>query len=150
MGREIANATGAEINDENEKIMATCFSLRSDPKRYRTLLEDLKRSANLGRDEYPETLTEAFNVVVRESGEYDTIGGRQQGSHYRGRSSCRGCSNHNFLFVQGGGDRVEYTRYNDTGSDEIIAGTDNISHSNITCFSCKFIDHYRYVCPYAP
>ena len=47
------------------------------------MLEDLKRSANLGRDEYPETLTEAFNLLVRESGEYDTV--RTTSTRYRPR-----------------------------------------------------------------
>ena len=49
--------------------MATCFILRSDDVRYRTSLDNLKISAKRGRDEYP-TITNAFDVLVRESGDH--------------------------------------------------------------------------------
>ena len=73
IGTELSAASGSQIREEKEKYMAICFILRSDEIRYKRLLEDLKRSANLGRDEYPETLTKAFDLLVRESGEYDTV-----------------------------------------------------------------------------
>ena len=53
--------------------MAVCYILRSDTDRYGKLLDDLKSSANRGRDEYPVTLTDAFDLLVRESGELDTV-----------------------------------------------------------------------------
>ena len=71
--KTIANTSAAEIRAEKEKFMAVCFLLRSDETRYKTLLDYLKRSSNLGRDEYHVTLTEAFDLLVRESGEYDTV-----------------------------------------------------------------------------
>ena len=40
--------------------MAVCFILRSDEARYKKLNDNLKRSANPGRDEYPKTLTDAL------------------------------------------------------------------------------------------
>ena len=71
--------------------MTTGFILRSDVNRYKQLLKDLKRLANLGRDEYPESLTEAFNLLVRESGEYDTVRNRYS-NRYRGRGGQGGQS----------------------------------------------------------
>eukprot|EP00555_Chaetoceros_dichaeta_P015393 CAMPEP_0198275326 /NCGR_PEP_ID=MMETSP1447-20131203/64102_1 /TAXON_ID=420782 /ORGANISM="Chaetoceros dichaeta, Strain CCMP1751" /LENGTH=154 /DNA_ID=CAMNT_0043970089 /DNA_START=87 /DNA_END=552 /DNA_ORIENTATION=+ len=38
----------------------------SERLRYKKLLEDLRSSANRGRDEYPTTLTGAFDLLVRE------------------------------------------------------------------------------------
>ena len=68
--------------------MATSFILRSDESRYKTLLDGLKRSANLGRDEYSTTLTEAFYLLVQESSEYDTF--RHSSNRYRGRGGRSG------------------------------------------------------------
>ena len=53
--------------------MGMCFILLSHEGTYKKLLDDLKRSANLGKDKYPETLTKAFNLLVRESREYDSV-----------------------------------------------------------------------------
>ena len=85
-------------NEEKEKFMAICFILRSDPDRYNVLLQYLERSANLGRDEYPKTLTEAFGLLVRESGEYDTV--RSASNRYRSRGGRGGRGRQNFLFAQ--------------------------------------------------
>ena len=97
----------------------------------------MKRSANLGRDEYPKTLMEVFNLLVRESGEYDTV--RQPNNRFRGRGGRGGRGNHAFMFTQqGGGDQNEYTRFNDGGTDEIVAGTDTVTHHDINCYVYRF------------
>ena len=62
LGKELKLASEAEIHNEKEKMMAACFILGSNKSRYKNFLDNLKRSANLGRDEYPETLTGAFNL----------------------------------------------------------------------------------------
>ena len=151
LGKTIAAANNAEINAEKEKFMAVCFILRSDESRYKSLLDGLKRSANLGRDEYPATLTEAFDLLVRESGEYDSV--RQSGNRYRGgggRGGRGGRGRQSYIFAQQGrGGRgnptneCTYSRTNDDGSNEIIAGSDGNTHENITCFGCNFRGHYR-------
>ena len=63
LGKELSSATDDEINAEREKFLAMCFILRSNEVTYKKLLDDLKRSTNLGRDEYPEILTGAFDGV---------------------------------------------------------------------------------------
>ena len=50
---------------KKKKVMAVYYILRSNIDRYGKLLEDLKSSANCGRDEYPVTLTDAFDFLVR-------------------------------------------------------------------------------------
>ena len=73
MGKTIHAASNDEIKDERDHFMAVCFIIRSDEGRYKKLLDDLKCSANRGRDEYPVALNDTFDLLVRESGEYDTI-----------------------------------------------------------------------------
>ena len=76
MGKyELSSATKEKINEEKEKFMAAHVVLRSDDARYRTLLDDLKSSANRERDECPTTLTNDYDLLVRESGEQDTARG---------------------------------------------------------------------------
>ena len=143
LGKNIGTATADEVKDEKERFLAIYFILRSDENRYKKLLEDLKSSGNRGRDEYPTTLTGAFDLLVRESGEYDT--NNQNARRQRGRFGNRGRGN--FIFAQNG--RNEYTRANDTNSDEVVAGTDGVTLATITCFGCHFKGHYKGQCPYA-
>ena len=131
----------------------------NERSRYKKLLDDLKSSANRGRDEYPITLTKAFDLLVRESGEYDTVRGFNP--RYRTRRGRGGRGRGNFLFAQqgrgeqnapqgrGGQNRNErYSRVNDNNSVEVVAGIDGETHPNITCFGCLFTGHYRGQCPY--
>ena len=101
LGKVIANATVAELHAEKEQFMAVCFILRSDEARYKILLDGLKRSANLGRDEYAATLTETFDLLLRESGEYDNVR-HQPSNRYCGRGGCGGRGCQSYLFVQQG------------------------------------------------
>ena len=59
LAKKVEEETGSEINAEKEKCVTTCYVLRSDTDRYSKLLEDLKSSANRGRDQHPITLTDA-------------------------------------------------------------------------------------------
>ena len=120
------------------------------------MLQDLKRPENLGRDEYPKTLTDAFDLLVRESGKYNTV--RPMSNRYRPRGGCGGRGRQNFLFAQQGcgeqgrggrGNRnITFSRMNVDDSDEIMAGTDGETFPNIPCFGCNFHGYYCSACPY--
>ena len=73
MGKDIKTATDKEAQKEKQYFKTICFILREDEGRYKTLLDDLKSSANCGRNEYPTTLILAFDLLVREPDEYDQI-----------------------------------------------------------------------------
>ena len=101
IGKPLDTATDTEINEEKEKFMAVCFTLGSDQQRYKKLLDDLKSSANCGRDKYPETVTDAFDLLVRDSGEYDSVA--PPNNRYRGHSGPRGRGCQNIMVAQQNG-----------------------------------------------
>jgi len=155
MGKDIKTATDKEVQTEKEHFKAICFILRADEGRFKKLLDDLKSSANRGRDEYPTTLTSALDLLVRESGEYDQTtpcsrfnprgGGRGRFGRGRGRSSV--------MFTQAGRGRgrgrgEQSTRTNDSYSEEIVPGDDGVSHPTVKCFGCNFMGHYCGECQY--
>ena len=96
----------------------------------------MKWSTNLGKDDYPKTLTEAFNMLVRESGEYDSV--RRAYSHRFGFGHERG--HVSYLPVQLARDdnqnNIMYSRTNSNNSQEIVVGTDGETHPSMTCFGC--------------
>ena len=55
-------------------------------------------STNRGRDEYPLTLTDAFDLPVRESGKFDTV---KSNRRFNGRGG-RGRRGSNYMFAQRG------------------------------------------------
>lgn len=142
IGMELDKVTNIQIREEKETFIAICLILRSDVDRYKRLLEDLKRSVNLGRDKYPESLTEAFDLLVRESGKYNTV--LPSGSNiYHGRGRRGGRGRQSFLFNQQccggqGTENISYLRTNDYSSDEVVAGTDGKTFSNIDRFGYNF------------
>jgi len=78
VSNELIDKPMVDISDtdkqkEKEHFEAVAFILRSDENRYKKLLDDLKSSSNRGREEYPTNLTPAFDLLVRESGEYDSV-----------------------------------------------------------------------------
>ena len=97
LGKYSTSASDIETNEEKEKMMAVYFILRSNESRYNTLFDGLKRSANLGREKYPATLTEAFNLLVRESGEYGSLCPRN--GRYRTRGRHGGRDRHSYLLA---------------------------------------------------
>ena len=115
------------MNDEKEKCMVISFILRSDENRFKKLKHYLKSFANRVRDEHSITLTEAFNFLVRESGENGTV--RNFNPRFRGtRGSRGGRGKQNFLFAQslrcvsGRGNDFTYSLMNNCNATEVVTG----------------------------
>ena len=53
--------------------MTIYFILRSNDNIIKKIKDDLKISTNRGRDEYPETLTNAFSLLVKESEDFNVV-----------------------------------------------------------------------------
>ena len=153
MGKTIHVASTDEIEAEKEHFLAVCFIVRSDEGRYKSLLDDLKSSANRGQDEYPITLISAFDLLVRESGEYNTVR-KYNPRNFRGQGNRGGRGRNSFLFAQSGrggqgrGGHATCTRTNNNNSEEIVPGTDGERHNDVECYGCGFKGHYRNQCPY--
>ena len=86
-----------------DRFKAIYYVLQSNENKYKKLLDDLKSSANYGRDKYPKRLTSAFDLLVRKSGEYDNVRSHNdprfhRGGGGRGRGRSRGGQN-NFTFA---------------------------------------------------
>ena len=62
------NPTNKEFETEVEKVKAMVYFLKSDPNRYGTLHDDLCQSVYRGRDEFPTTVTSAYDLLQHFSG----------------------------------------------------------------------------------
>ena len=60
----MASCTTVEIDAEKERFKAMCFILREDEKRYGDLLEELRKGVYRGRDEYPNTVSDAYELLL--------------------------------------------------------------------------------------
>ena len=107
--------------------MVVSLISRSDENRFKELNDDLQRSANRGRGEYPVTLMNVFNLLARDSGEYDTV--RVYNLRFRRpRGGRGGRCRYRFLFVKGGqagggcSSEFMYSRVNDNNVTEVFTG----------------------------
>ena len=76
---ELSDVEVSKNNDSNqsrEKFLAIRFLKRAELKRYRRLLEQLQESMYLGRDEYPQTMMDVYDTLIRFSGKFNSVGER--------------------------------------------------------------------------
>jgi len=97
LNKAIHEADSDEVEKETERFKAMCFLLRDDESRYRDLLEQSKKGVRKGRDEYPMTIADAYQLLLRTS---KLIGYKKSQ-----RFGERGCSrsahdNQNFVLAQ--------------------------------------------------
>ena len=114
------NTTTAE--EVEEKLAATYFITFADPGRFSGLWEDLHNATLLGRDEYPLTLTMAYDLL----------------NHYR---SSRKPNNR----TQDA--HVSFAQMQSAGPRELVPGTDGNTHDDVTCFKCMRGGHIVRHCP---
>jgi len=107
---------------------------KSDEKRYKKLLTDLKDGSHLGRDEYPKTLVDFFHLMNRTSGLLERTNSNQNRESSGDGSGDRGSS-----FTQ--------TGRGEQGTYVPVAGTDGRLIPNILCYNCDTPGHYSGQCP---
>ena len=71
LGEKITSATDKELEVEREKFKAVSFILRANENRCKSLFKDFKSLVYRGRGEYPITITSTFDLLVRESGNFE-------------------------------------------------------------------------------
>jgi hypothetical protein len=140
MDKEEDEPTEDEIDVEENKFKAICFIKRSDPNRYKSLLNDLKHAAYVGRDEYPNTPAGAFELMVRRSGAFTThLGGgngnRSGNSRNRGGyQGSRGSGGRGFNFAQDGRGRGGDNQQPPAGT-VLVPGRDGTC-IKVQCWNC--------------
>jgi len=133
--KKLQDANDDEITAETERFNAMCFLLRSDDTRYGELLDDLRRGVHRGRDEYPKTVTSAYELLLHTS--------RQKG-YWRFPRGNRRFNNRNEMEQKDG--HFTFTQKGKTTPD-VVPGRDGMTHEDIRCYSCQAMRHYSGQCP---
>jgi hypothetical protein len=95
----------------------------------------LKNRAYVGRDEYPSTLTEAYDLMVRRSGAFGTsVGGRGFGG--RSNNGGRGNGGRNFQFLQNGGNSYSSDYDSPPDGAKLVPGRDGKTVP-FKCYNCN-------------
>ena len=83
----MASCTTVEIDTEKERYKAMCFILRAGENRYVYLLEELRKGVYRGRDEYPNTVSNAYELLLRTSQQIGYSQRRMGQPSHRSRTS---------------------------------------------------------------
>ena len=115
---------------EIQRFKAMIMILRADPARYGSLQESLFEGVYKGRDEFPETLTAAYDLLQRIANDftiYTTGSSRFSKFKLRAQKKLGAIS-----FLQSGTNE----------SDELVPGRDGKIHPKIICHNCHKAGHY--------
>ena len=123
--------TDQKINHEIEKVKSMVMVLRSDAMRYNTLHDSLMDGVYKGRDEFPTTVTGAYELLQHTSTDITGIERKKLG-----RFRFRRNNQKNFTFAQ-------------TSSANPVAGRDDKVYSHVNCHNCNEPGHYSNQCPKA-
>jgi hypothetical protein len=65
-------------------MKATCFLHQSDPQKYGELVQQLKNRYAMGKDEYPRTMEEAYNLLMgwKPTRGHDRVGGQSDAATF--------------------------------------------------------------------
>ena len=125
------NATAADIIKEEQKTKAMMLILGADPSRFQHLQDSLEEGVLLGRDEYPITITQAYELLQSTCPHLNQSSNRF--SRFKKGGRFRMMGNLSFAQVKQGGTSVP--------------GRDNRVFEHITCHGCQERGHYRNQCP---
>lgn len=132
----IADKTSGASKEEKEKnrFKAIIMILRADPGRYASLQESLFKGVYKGRDEFPETPTEAYDLLQRISSDislYTTGTTRFGRFRFRNRHKVG---------------MVSFMQQGSKGSKHLTPDRDGKVHPEIKCHNCGREGHYANQC----
>lgn len=104
-----------ELAECDEKFRAMCLIQRADTNRFGGLIDRLKNSMDVGRDEYPTTVADAYDLLVRSASD---VTSRNNGSNRNNRQNTR------VMFAQ-------QRANNETAT--LVAGTDGRIIPQVDC-----------------
>ena len=118
-----------ELAECDEKFRAMCLIQRADTNRFGGLIDRLKNSMDVGRDEYPTTVADAYDLLVRSASD---VTSRNNGSNRNNRQNTR------VMFAQ--------QRANNENAT-LVAGTDGRIIPQVDCWNCLQPGHTMHNCP---
>ena len=131
--------TQDEVLAEIEKVKAIMMILRADPNRYASLQESLFDDVYKGRDEFPITVTAAYDLLQHKAmGIASTTALRSTRFRFRRSRRHRGQQQQHVIFTQA-----------KNKSSTAVAGNDGKLYPHIDCHNCGTPGHYANQCPHA-
>ena len=124
-------AVESDVLEAQQKTMGMMLILGADPTRFQSLQDSLEEGVLLGRDEYPETVTQAYELL---------------------QSTCPHLiktSNRFSRFRKGGKFRLGNVSFAQVSNHNTTAGRDGKTYSNVKCHGCQEFGHYKNQCPKA-
>ena len=116
-----------------DEFLATCFLASSNNAKYGKLKESLKESENLGVDEYPKTISDVFELLMKTSGELES---RKESKNTFLRKNRRGVDSTRFAFAQ--------TSISDSNT---CPGNNGIVYPYVRCHGFMEMGHFVKNCP---
>ena len=124
------NITDENKSQEEHKMKAMVFTMGSDPTRYSLLLQTLEDGVLLGRDEYPTTITAAYDLL---------------------QSTCPSLSKSNRFMSRFRRNNNKFKAGNlsfaQIREKDLVPGTDGKTYDKINCHGCGDPGHYKNKCP---
>ena len=130
---ERTDATPVNIQAEEERNKAILLLRNADDTRYKGLVVELRKSALLERDEYPTSIANMYEVMVKFDSKSNLLSHRQNNPHNSRRSGT-------VLAQQSQQDHPE------SSDQQLIPGSDGRTF-NIKCYNCENFGHYASNCP---
>ena len=129
------NPKDDEKEVEIQRFKAMIMILRADPARYGVLQESLFEGVYKGRDEFPETLTAAYDLLQRIANDFTIYTtGSSRFSRFKAKAQKRLGA---ISFLQSSGEET----------DDLVPGRDGKIHPKIVCHNCHKRGHYSNQCP---
>ena len=124
-------ASATDIINQEQRTKGMMLILGADPTRFQALQDSLEEGVLLGRDEYPTTITQAYELLQSTC---PNTHQQQSGRFSRFRNSNRfRMGNLSFAQVQ--------------TSENTVPGSDGRVFEHIKCHGCHSFGHYRNQCP---
>ena len=136
---KIMNKKWSEKPDENcideaiDEFLAACFLASANNNKYGRLKENLNEHEHLGTDEYPKTISDTFELLMKTSGDLD--------SHRKVKKSGRNQKVHNAT-------SVSFSQKSSNDNYEgCIPGINGLIYPTTKCHGCQELGHYSDKCP---
>ena len=121
--------TPAKVLLEEQKMKSMIFIMGADPSRFSSLHDTLADGVLLGRDEYPQTITAAYELLQ------NTCPSLVKSNRFLSR------------FREGNKFKVGHLSFAQFHEKDLVAGTDGKLYENISCHNCGKPGHYKNKCP---